>query len=292
METSRQRFPLSSEQCELLLAFEAAESLSGLASQLARDVSVVSRQLKQLAEDAPVLEKRKGRWWLTDLGRQVNQWTRSALAVQRGLLDQHARSLSPRRLASLRENPCLMLVGVQRGFDDPAWGARNNPDAEKNIATLLSAWRSAKLPILHVRHLSKDPASPIRAGALGSDFRPVGIPIGSERVFDKSTNSGFTGTELQEYLQATGLGTLVIVGFSLNHCVDATARSAADLGFSTFVVSDATVCFDRVGPNGERLKADDLQAGILANLSQEFATILSTRECVSELREPRSLAEG
>jgi nicotinamidase-related amidase len=37
----------------------------------------------------------------------------------------------------------LIVIDVQQGFDDPAWGRRDNPDCEANIARLIAAWRAA-----------------------------------------------------------------------------------------------------------------------------------------------------
>jgi nicotinamidase-related amidase len=34
------------------------------------------------------------------------------------------------------ENAALLVIDVQKGFDDSFWGARNNPQAEANIAAI------------------------------------------------------------------------------------------------------------------------------------------------------------
>ena len=80
MRVSRQRFPLSSDQLELLLAFESCESHQKLSEVMAKDPSVVSRNLQQLAEISPVIIKVKGRWQISPLGCQVNQQTSSFLS--------------------------------------------------------------------------------------------------------------------------------------------------------------------------------------------------------------------
>ncbi len=59
---SRLKFSLNSDQLELLLAFENAKGLGHLAELMARDPSVVSRNLQRIAEDYPVLIKVKGHW--------------------------------------------------------------------------------------------------------------------------------------------------------------------------------------------------------------------------------------
>lgn len=69
------RYRLSSEECEVLLAFEKCNSLEGLAKNLKRDISAVSRRLQAISGKEPVVEKIGGRWYLTDLGRKVNQWS-------------------------------------------------------------------------------------------------------------------------------------------------------------------------------------------------------------------------
>ena len=50
----------------------------------------------------------------------------------------------------IANNAALLLIDVQKGFDDPRMGKRNNPSAEKNIARLLEAWRSSAVTTLLV----------------------------------------------------------------------------------------------------------------------------------------------
>ncbi len=51
---------------------------------------------------------------------------------------------------------------------------------------------------------------------------------------------------------------------------------AGDLGFNTYVVSDATATFDNVGPDGTRYGAELLLNVALADLHGEFATVVDT----------------
>lgn len=103
-------------------------------------------------------------------------------------------------------------------------------------------------------------------------------PLPCEHVITKHVNSGFIGTDLQQQLTKAGIDTLVLVGLTTNHCVSTTARMAANLGFTTFVVSDGTATFDRMGATGERFDSQLVHEISLANLHGEFATVLTSAE--------------
>src|SRR5262245_42344582 len=98
---------------------------------------------------------------------------------------------------SLPENAVLLIVDVQKGFDSPCWGERNNPDAESNIARLLNAWRQASRPVVHIRHMSVEPQSPLRPGQPGNEFKDEVAPAAGEHIEEKTVNSGFIGTTLE-----------------------------------------------------------------------------------------------
>jgi len=47
----------------------------------------------------------------------------------------------------INSNTALIVIDVQKGFDDPKWGERNNPNAEANILRLINLWRNEKRPV-------------------------------------------------------------------------------------------------------------------------------------------------
>lgn len=177
---------------------------------------------------------------------------------------------------TLPQNAALIIIDVQQGNDDPGNGRRNNPEAEAHIARLLVAWRRTHRPIAHVQHLSSRPDSPYRPGQPGVEIKDIVRPQGDEPVIQKHVNSAFVGTDLEERLRGQGIDTVVITGLTTDHCVSTTARMAGDLGFQTYLVSDATATFDRAGPDGVAYQADDVHGISLASLHGEFATVVDT----------------
>lgn len=183
------------------------------------------------------------------------------------------------------QNTALLVIDVQRGFDDPAWGPRNNPQAEANIATLIAAWRAARAPVLHVHHNSPKLSGRLRWGTPGGEPKREARPIGPEPVYRKTVNSAFIGTRLSADLYARGITTLVIVGLTTNHCVSTTARMAGNLGFRTFVAADATAAFDRARIDGTIRSAEDVHQAALSDLHDEFARVVDTRWLIAALGE-------
>lgn len=112
----------------------------------------------------------------------------------------------------------LLLIDVQQGMDDPCWGERNNPDAERNMVRLLGAWRERGLPVIHIQHKSVNPRSPLRPDAPGNAFKPKTAPLPNETVFTKTGNSAFVGMSLEGYLREEGIMSLVVVGLTTDHC--------------------------------------------------------------------------
>jgi nicotinamidase-related amidase len=170
----------------------------------------------------------------------------------------------------------LLLIDVQQGFDEPYWGARNNPHAEDNIARLLDAWRAAGRPIFHVKHNSRMPRSPLHPSKPGNAYKTFAMPRAGEPSIGKDVNSAFIGTDLEAQLRAAGVDEVIIVGLTTPHCISTSARMASNLGFKTIVVSDATAAHAGRGPDGKEIDAETMHYHALAALKGEFAEIVTT----------------
>lgn len=180
-------------------------------------------------------------------------------------------------MSSLAKDATLIIIDVQKGFDNPIWGRRNNPTAEENISRLLVAWRRTRRPVFHVKHMSKFPDSPLRGGQSGNEIKDIVKPEAHEPVIEKNVNSAFIGTDLEQLLRERGLKTLVISGLTTDHCVSTTARMASNIGFQCYVVADATATFQRIGHDGKKYSAKQMHDIALASLNGEFADIIETK---------------
>ena len=186
-------------------------------------------------------------------------------------------------MRSLPDDVVLIIIDVQKGLDDARYGRRNNPQAEANIARLLEAWRKSCRPVFHIQHLSSKADSPLRPGQSGVEIKESVKPLADEPLIQKSVNSAFIGTDLEKRLRQSDYDTVIIAGLTTDHCVSATARMAGDLGFNTFVVSDATATFDRLGPDGKLNDAEAVHMISLASLQDEFATITDTESLLKQI---------
>jgi nicotinamidase-related amidase len=178
--------------------------------------------------------------------------------------------------------PALIVVDVQRGFDEPVWGRRNNPDCERNIGALIVHWREQGRPLVFVRHDSDEPGSSLQPGQPGNDFKDV-VSGEPDLLVTKTVNSAFHGEpSLQAWLDGEGIETIYVCGITTNHCCDTTARVGGNLGYDVRFVIDATHAFDRADPAGEIVPAELIARVTATNLHDEFATVVDTASVLAE----------
>jgi nicotinamidase-related amidase len=178
-------------------------------------------------------------------------------------------------------NAAFMVIDLQKAIDHPSWGERNNPETERNVAALLRAWRSTGRPVYHIRHDSTEPTSHYRPGQPGNDFKLEVQPVAGEIVVPKKTNSAFIGTDLESRLRSANHTLLIVAGVITNNSVEATVRTAGNLGFETYLVEDATFTFGRTDWHGTWRTAGEVHAMSLANLDGEYCSVVRTDQVLA-----------
>lgn len=181
---------------------------------------------------------------------------------------------------AVADRTALIVIDVQRGFDDESWwGTRNNPACEANIRSLIERWRQLGRPLVYVRHDSDNPESPLHPSRPGNDFKEIVAADEPHLLVRKTVNSSFHGSpDLHAWLTGEAITQIVICGITTNHCCETTARVGGNLGYDVTFVLDATHTFDRDDPDGEPVAADLLARITATNLHREFATVVATAD--------------
>lgn len=199
----------------------------------------------------------------------------AGLQANRICVDQQTIALSAKA--------ALIVVDVQRAFDDPSWGARNNPAADAHIAALVDAFTDSEHAVVYIRHDGLNPEGRLHPSKAGHQFKNY-LQHPPDLLVTKHVNSAFHGTpNLEAWLRQNHVTDVLICGITTNHCCETTARVAGNLRFRTFFILDATYTFERLGPDGLVMTADELSRATATNLDGEFATVTTTREVLAAL---------
>ena len=76
---------------------------------------------------------------------------------------------------------------------------------------------------------------------------------------------------------------MVVSGIRTEQCCETTARHASDLGYIVDFVTEATLTFDMVQPDGQPLSATHIKSRTATVLKDRFARICSVAEAVAQL---------
>jgi nicotinamidase-related amidase len=190
----------------------------------------------------------------------------------------------------------LLLVDIQAGLTPSPTSyfgtSRSTPNFEENITSLLSHTRayntaqppssSSRVSIVHVKHNSTSPSSPLHPSKDTNAFMPCAKPVEGEMVFSKNTNSAFINTPLEQTLREKGIKQLLICGITTAHCVSTTTRMAKDLRVVgdegvVALVEDASAAFNSTSNAGgmkREFDAETVHAVNVASLEGEFARVV------------------
>ncbi len=135
----------------------------------------------------------------------------------------------------------LLVVDVQEAA--VALGPYRGDEVLSNIAALIEACRTATIEVIYVQH-DGGPGEAVECGTSGWEIHHPIRPVSGEKVVHKRFNSAFRETELKAYLDARGIGTLILVGIQTEYCVDTTCRVAFEYGYSIVMPELTNTTFD------------------------------------------------
>ena len=159
----------------------------------------------------------------------------------------------------------LLIIDVQQAL---CAGEYQCFEIDRVIATINDLSRRARdagVPVVLIQHEEKD--SPFEHGADGWQLADGLLTSTQDLRVGKTTGDSFYQTDLGKLLPSEDFERLVVCGLQTDYCVNATVRSAHELGYDVIVAQDAHSTVD----NGH-MSADD----IIAQHNRDFAALTSS----------------
>jgi nicotinamidase-related amidase len=181
---------------------------------------------------------------------------------------------------------CLIVIDVQESFRHrPYFDERDLAPYLSAQNALIAGFAAAGEPIVRVFH-SDGPATEANPFAIESGhIRPLEGLAGFEAAatFTKNRHSALVGTGLDVWLTRNHIDRIVVSGIRTEQCCETTTRHVSDMGWQVDYVTDATLTFDMVQPDGKPLAAADIKMRTATVLEGRFATICSVEQALARL---------
>ncbi len=173
------------------------------------------------------------------------------------------------RAFTLDRTNCVILI---TDMQDKVLGATY--DHEKVLNNTLNLLKIASIfdvPVINVEHCSDK---------MGHTNKALLEEIGKWPTYTKDTFSVIRSPHIEKALDEMGRDQVIIVGVEAHICVAQSALDASELGYSVFVVSDAT----------SSIKPDDAKSAF-ERMRMAGVTILPTQSVMFELLEKAATNE-
>ncbi len=170
----------------------------------------------------------------------------------------------------------LLVIDVQQEYFAGPLKVSHPAGSLPNLLKAYDGALAAGVPVLVVQHSAPDPASPVfKPGSESWQLHREVARRRRDHYIEKHLPGSFSGTDLEDWLEARSLDTLTICGYMSHMCCDTTARQAAHRGLKVEFLSDATGTLDLRNAAGS-ITAADLHRAVLVVQAQRFSTVLDT----------------
>jgi nicotinamidase-related amidase len=178
---------------------------------------------------------------------------------------------------------CLIVIDAQESFRQRAYWSEEiaRPYFTAQNA-LIEGCAAAGIPIVRVFHVDAPAVSSHPFAVESGLVRPIeGLAaFEAAAIFTKHRHSALVNSGLDIWLTQHGVSRLIVSGIRTEQCCETTTRHASDLGWEVDYVTDATLTFDMVQPDGRPLAAADIKARTAAVLDGRFATVCTVAQAL------------
>lgn len=131
-----------------------------------------------------------------------------------------------------RPSTALLVIDVQNGV---VASAHDRDAVVANIDALVRRARAEAAPVVWVQHSDEELERDSHAWQVVPELRP----LDGERLVHKAHGDAFEGTDLEDVLEAAGVGRLVVSGAQSDACIRSTIHGAFVRGYDVTLVGDA-----------------------------------------------------
>ncbi len=177
----------------------------------------------------------------------------------------------------------LLVIDVQNEYFTGKLPVSYPHGSLEHIVQAMDGAQSAHVPVVAIQHTAPQSDSAVfRAGTPEWQLHPEIAARPHDVLIHKSLPGSFTGTQLESWLRAQGIDTVVIAGYMTQMCCDTTARQAVHLGFRVEFLSDATGTLAIKNAAGA-VSDEELHRAILVTQQMRFSTVMSTGQWLDAL---------
>ncbi len=171
----------------------------------------------------------------------------------------------------------LLVIDVQNEYFDGKLPVTYPEGSFANILNVMDAAVTHNIPVIVVRHGSKDAdALYFKTQSYEWELHPEIEQKNHQLLIDKEWPDSFAGTGLDEWLKKNMIDTVTICGYMTHMCCDTTARRAFHLGYNVEFLSDATGTLTLSTASGS-VQDKELHNTVLV-IQERFSTIMTSRK--------------
>jgi len=188
------------------------------------------------------------------------------------------------RMENQKNHRALIVIDVQNDYIGGKLPIEYPPVEQSltNIGKAMDAAKKAGVPVVAVQNLLPEDAPFMATGTAGAELHESVRVRGWDHYVSKNLPSAFAGTDLEAWLRAREIETVVIVGYMTHNCELSTVVQALHAGFKVELLSDATGSLPYANSAGTAT-AEEIHRVVTVVMQSRFAAVLGTAEWISLL---------